>query len=98
MRETVVMPWLISLLTSEPRSETEEPREKSRSLQPLVLFVIVSLYLADAAFSRDLRLSEKDCSSDDGPARSSSRLPAPPELLPLPRIRVSQNPDRSLQS
>lgn len=44
-RETVAIPALTSLLTSEPRSATEELREKSLSFHPLVLLVTDSLYL-----------------------------------------------------
>ena len=43
--ETEAIPALTSLLTSEPRSATDELREKSLSFHPRVLFVIDSLYL-----------------------------------------------------
>jgi hypothetical protein len=43
--DTDAIPALTSLLTSEPRSATDELREKSLSFHPLVLFVIDSLYL-----------------------------------------------------
>jgi hypothetical protein len=43
--DTDAIPALTSLLTSEPRSATDEFREKSLSFHPLVLFVIDSLYL-----------------------------------------------------
>ena len=43
--DTEAIPALTSLLTSEPRSATDELREKSLSFHPRVLFVIDSLYL-----------------------------------------------------
>jgi hypothetical protein len=43
--DTDAIPALTSLLTSEPRSATDEFRGKSLSFHPLVLFVIDSLYL-----------------------------------------------------
>lgn len=45
IRDTVAIPALISLLTSEPRSDIALFRENSFSFHPLVLFVIDSLYL-----------------------------------------------------
>jgi hypothetical protein len=45
IRDTDAIPALTSLLTSEPRSATDELREKSLSFHPRVLFVIDSLYL-----------------------------------------------------
>jgi len=58
--ETEAIPALTSLLTSEPRSATDELREKSLSFHPRVLFVIDSLYFIETAFKRDFRESEKD--------------------------------------
>lgn len=43
--DTEAIPALTSLLTSEPRSATDELREKSLSFHPRVLFVMDSLYL-----------------------------------------------------
>jgi hypothetical protein len=43
--DTDAIPLLTSRLTSEPRSDTDELREKSLSFHPRVLFVIDSLYL-----------------------------------------------------
>jgi hypothetical protein len=43
--DTDAIPAFTSLLTSEPRSATDELREKSLSFHPLVLFAIDSLYL-----------------------------------------------------
>ena len=45
MRDTVAIPTLTSLLTSEPISDIEVLRENNFSFQPLVLFAIESLYL-----------------------------------------------------
>jgi hypothetical protein len=71
MRDTVAIPALTSLLTSEPRSAMDVLREKSLSFQFLVFFDIDSLYLVETAFNRDLSDSENDWSSD-GPALSCS--------------------------
>jgi len=43
--DTEAIPAITSILTSEPRSATDELREKSLSFHPRVLFVIDSLYL-----------------------------------------------------
>jgi hypothetical protein len=43
--DTEAIPALTSLLTSEPRSATDELRENSLSFHPRVLLVIDSLYL-----------------------------------------------------
>lgn len=45
IRDTVAIPALTSLLTSEPISATELFRENSRSLHPRVLLTMDSLYL-----------------------------------------------------
>jgi hypothetical protein len=45
IRDTDAIPALTSLLTSEPRSATDELRENNLSFHPRVLFVIDSLYL-----------------------------------------------------
>jgi hypothetical protein len=58
--DTDAIPLLTSRLTSEPRSDTDELREKSLSFHPRVLFVIDSLYFVETAFKRDFRESEKD--------------------------------------
>ena len=69
MRETVAIPALTSLLTSEPISAMEVLREKNLSFHPRVLFEIDSLYLIETALNRDFKDSEKDWNSD-GPALS----------------------------
>lgn len=52
--DTDAIPALTSLLTSEPRSATDELREKSLSFHPRVLFVIDSLYLNRTKGETDL--------------------------------------------
>jgi hypothetical protein len=52
--DTDAIPLLTSRLTSEPRSDTDELREKSLSFHPRVLFVIDSLYL-NFTKERDIR-------------------------------------------
>jgi hypothetical protein len=78
--DTDAIPALTSLLTSEPRSATDELREKSLSFHSLVLFVIDSLYFVETAFKRDFKESEKDCISDD-PALSGVDCPVECLLL-----------------
>jgi hypothetical protein len=52
--DTDAIPLLTSRLTSDPRSDTDELREKSLSFHPRVLFVIDSLYL-NFTKERDIR-------------------------------------------
>lgn len=56
IRDTDAIPALTSLLTSEPRSATDELREKSRSFHPRVLFVIDSLYLDHTKVLQSFRI------------------------------------------
>ena len=56
IRDTDAIPALTSLLTSEPRSATDELREKSLSFHPRVLFVIDSLYLCHTKVLQSFRI------------------------------------------
>jgi len=56
IRDTDAIPALTSLLTSEPRSATDELREKSLSFHPRVLFVIDSLYLDHTKVLQSFRI------------------------------------------